>query len=140
MQIIVNYVIINLGADTMKNHQSEEDYLENILILSQTNSNVHSIDIVNYMNFSKPSVSVAVHKLIDKGYITMNTNGVIRLTDTGEKIAKKTYEKHLVLSGLLMKIGVPEDIALEDACEIEHCISDTSFEKLKDYYKEVINK
>ena len=89
MQIIVNYVIINLGADTMKNHQSEEDYLENILILSQTNSNVHSIDIVNYMNFSKPSVSVAVHKLIDKGYITMNTNGVIRLTDTGEKIAKK---------------------------------------------------
>lgn len=124
----------------MKNHQSEEDYLENILILSQTNSNVHSIDIVNYMNFSKPSVSVAVHKLIDKGYITMNTNGVIRLTDTGEKIAKKTYEKHLVLSGLLMKIGVPEDIALEDACEIEHCISDTSFEKLKDYYKEVINK
>lgn len=124
----------------MKNHQSEEDYLENILILSQTNSNVHSIDIVNYMNFSKPSVSVAVHKLIDKGYITMNTNGVIRLTDTGEKIAKKTYEKHLILSGLLMKIGVPEDIALEDACEIEHCISDTSFEKLKDYYKEVINK
>lgn len=124
----------------MKNHQSEEDYLENILILSKTNSNVHSIDIVNYMNFSKPSVSVAVHKLIDKGYITMNSNGVIRLTESGEEIAKKTYEKHQILSSLLIKIGVPEDIALEDACEIEHCISDISFERLKDYYKEVIKK
>lgn len=119
----------------MKNHQSEEDYLENILILSETKPNIHSIDIVNYMNFSKPSVSVAMHKLKDKGLITMDQNGIIRLTDSGRLIAEKTYEKHRVLSSFLMNLGVSEDVALEDACEIEHIISDESFSKIKEFYK-----
>lgn len=119
----------------MKNHQSEEDYLENILILSETKPNIHSIDIVNYMNFSKPSVSVAMHKLKDKGLITMDQNGIIRLTDSGKLIAEKTYEKHRVLSSFLMNLGVSEDVALEDACEIEHIISDESFSKIKEFYK-----
>lgn len=119
----------------MKNHQSEEDYLENILILSETKPNIHSIDIVNYMNFSKPSVSVAMHKLKDKGLITMDQNGIIRLTDSGRLIAEKTYEKHRVLSSFLMNLGVSEDVALEDACEIEHIISDESFSKIREFYK-----
>lgn len=118
----------------MKHHQSEEDYLENILILQQTIPNVHSIDIVNYMNFSKPSVSVAMHKLKDKGLITMDASGVIKLTDAGHEIASSVYEKHKVISSLLISIGVSEAQALEDACEIEHCISAETFNRLKDQY------
>lgn len=118
----------------MKKHQSEEDYLENILILSNQQKNVHSIDIVNYMNFSKPSVSVAMHKLKDKGLINMESDGVITLTPEGLKIAEKTYEKHKILAHTLMTLGVDEKTALEDACEIEHCISDESFSKIKEHY------
>lgn len=118
----------------MKHHQSEEDYLENILILGENGKKVHSIDIVNYMNFSKPSVSVAMHKLKDKGLITMEANGEIKLTDIGLEIATKVYEKHTVLSKLLMSFGVSEDQALEDACEIEHVISEESFSKIKEYF------
>lgn len=118
----------------MKSKQSEEDYLENILILSEQKEFVRSIDIVNYMNFSKPSISIAMHKLKDNDLITMDDDGIIKLTPKGKEIAEKTYEKHKIISTLLMDLGVSNKTALEDACEIEHCLSDETFGKIKEYY------
>ena len=111
----------------MKVHESAENYLETILILSQTKSEVRSIDIANELNFSKPSVSVAMKNLRNSGYITVNENGHITLTEEGFKIANNILERHTVISQLLMALGVDKDIALEDACRMEHVISEESF-------------
>lgn len=119
----------------MKYQQSEEDYLEKILMLQEKNPNVHSIDIANEMGFSKPSVSIAMHKLADKGFINMDKSGVITLTDEGYKKANAVYERHKVLSSFLIQIGVPRDIALDDACEIEHFISEETFQAIKSQLK-----
>ncbi|MGM9971238.1 MAG: metal-dependent transcriptional regulator [Anaeroplasmataceae bacterium] len=119
-----------------KHMQSEEDYLERILIL-QSHGVVRSIDLSIDMNYSKPSISIAMKKLKEKGYITIDTQGSIRLTDEGMKIATKVYEKHTVLLNFLKNIGVSENQALIDACEIEHCISDETFEKLKKHYNDI---
>lgn len=115
----------------MKVLESGEDYLETILILAEKNKNVRSIDIVNEMNFSKPSVSVAMKKLKDNGYINIDGNGYISLTESGYQIASKTYEKHQVLTQMLVNLGVDEETARRDACKIEHDISDESFEAIK---------
>lgn len=115
----------------MKIHESAENYLETILILSRTNPAVRSIDIAHELGYSKPSVSIAMKKLRESKLITVDEGGHISLTDEGRAIAEDMYERHTLLSRYFMAIGVPEDIALEDACKIEHAISDITFEKLK---------
>ncbi len=115
--------------------ESGEMYLETIHILSNQQTNVRSLDVADYMGFSKPSVSRAVGLLKNGGYITVDGNGYISLTAEGRYIAEKIYERHTVLTDLLMSIGVDETTALEDACKMEHVISDTSFEALKKYYR-----
>lgn len=114
---------------------SGEMYLETIFVLSNKKDTVRSIDIADEMNFSKPSVSRAVGRLKDDGYIIVDENGYITLTESGKAVAKKIYERHTVISNVLIRLGVDEKTALEDACQIEHVISDTSFEALKKHIK-----
>ena len=111
--------------------ESGEMYLETILILSQKSSGVRSIDVGEYMGFSKPSVSRAVGLLKSGGYITVDAGGFLSLTDSGREIAEKIYERHTLLTQFLMRLGVDEKTASEDACKMEHYISDTSFEAIK---------
>ena len=115
----------------MRIHESSEDYLETILVLSKRKQFVRSIDIVNELNYSKPSVSVAMKHLRERGQIVMDPDGYITLTDTGREIAEHIYERHLVISNLLIRLGVAEETAREEACRIEHDISQDTFEKLK---------
>lgn len=116
-----------------KIQESSEDYLETILILSQKNQYVRSIDIVNELGFSKPSVSVAMKKLRESGDIIMDNNGYISLTDSGMKIAAKVYERHQALTHLFELLGVGPETASDDACRVEHVISDETFDRLKDH-------
>ena len=115
--------------------ESGEMYLETILILSKKLANVRSIDVANYMSYSKPSVSRGVGILKEDGYVIVEDSGYLTLTDSGRAIAEKIYERHTVLSALLKKIGVPEEIAIEDACRIEHVISDETFSAVKNAIK-----
>lgn len=117
----------------MQIRESAENYLEKILILSQRKGKgeVRSIDIVNELEFSKPSVSVAMKNLRENGYITVDKDGYIRLTDKGLEIAEKMYERHTLLSQWLIKLGVDEKVAVEDACRMEHVISAESFAAIK---------
>ena len=117
----------------MQIRESAENYLETILILSQRKGTgeVRSIDIVNELEFSKPSVSVAMKNLRENGYITVDKDGYIRLTDKGLEIAEKMYERHTLLSQWLIKLGVDEKVAVEDACRMEHVISAESFAAIK---------
>lgn len=115
----------------MKLYESSEDYLETILVLGTKIGKVHAIDIARDMGFSKPSVSVAVHKLADNGYINIADDGVITLTEKGNEIATKVYDRHVTLSKALMSLGVSEEQALIDACKIEHDLSEESFESIK---------
>lgn len=119
----------------MKIQESAENYLETILILHNKNGSVRSIDIVKELNFSKPSVSVAMKKLRENGYIEMDAKDFITLTEKGLAIAEKMYERHVLLSNCLMALGVDKDIAVEDACRIEHVISQQSFDKIKEHFK-----
>lgn len=112
---------------------SGEMYLETIYVLCNKNSSVRSIDIADYMNYSKPSVSRAVGILKNENYITVDKEGYILLTDKGAAVAQKIFERHTVLSRVLMMLGVDEKTASEDACKIEHVISDKSFETIKKY-------
>ena len=115
----------------MEIHESAEDYLETILILGERNPYVRSIDIVNEMGFSKPSVSIAMKNLREKNHITVTDAGFIYLTDSGREIAEMIYERHKWISETLISLGVPAEIASEDACRIEHVISKESFDALK---------
>ncbi|MCR5185452.1 MAG: metal-dependent transcriptional regulator [Bacilli bacterium] len=117
----------------MKILESGEDYLERILFLQEKNGNVRSIDIATDMNFSKPSVSVAMKKLKENGYILIDDNGYITLTPKGDEIAKRISERHIVLTEVLKSMGVDEEIAKKDACKIEHDLSDETFEAIKKY-------
>lgn len=112
-------------------HKSSEDYLEAILLIQQKRGCVRSIDIVNLLGFSKPSVSVAMKKLRENNYIIMDGEGYITLTDSGMEIAQKILEKHNFIAELLISLGVNESIAYEDSCKIEHDISEESFIALK---------
>ena len=112
---------------------SGEMYLETIFVLSNKKDTVRSIDIADEMNFSKPSVSRAVGRLKDDGYIIVDENGYITLTESGKAVAKKIYERHTVISNVLIRLGVDEKTALEDACQIEHVISDKSFSAIKEH-------
>ena len=111
--------------------ESGEMYLETIFILSEKNGPVRSVDVGEYMGYSKPSVSRAVGILKKGGYVTMDREGHLSLTDTGLSIAKKIYERHTTLTDFLVRLGVNRDTAVEDACKMEHDISDETFEALK---------
>lgn len=118
----------------MNIYKSAEDYLETILILQNKTGAVRSIDIVRELDFSKPSVSRAVKLLREGGYLSVDENGYISLTDIGREIAEETYERHLVITEILTSIGVTRETAESDACSIEHVISRETFDKIKEYY------
>lgn len=116
--------------------ESGEMYLETIYILTKKNHDVRSLDVAEYMNFSKPSVSRAVRLLKQGGYITVDPDGYLHLTDLGKEIASKIYERHTLLTEFLMRLGVDRETASADACKIEHDISDKSFEAIKRHVNE----
>ena len=120
----------------MRLQESGEMYLETILILSQKLDHVRSLDVAEYMGFSKPSISRAVGLLKNAGYVLMDPAGYLTLTDAGRAIAEKIYERHNTLSRFLMAIGVDEKTAQEDACKVEHYISDTTFERIKAFARD----
>ena len=116
----------------MKIHASGEDYLEAVLILQKKQGMVRSIDLARHMGFSKPSISHAVGVLRDGGFLTMDEDGFLHLTDIGREVAEKIYERHQFFTEQLVAAGVDQETAEQDACRIEHPISDTSFRKLKE--------
>ena len=114
-------------------HESGEMYLETIYVLSKSNGFVRSIDISAHMGFSKPSVSRAVGLLRKSGYINVDKDGGITLTDSGREIAEKIFERHTVITNMLIQFGVEPEVAAADACKMEHAISDTSLEAIKNF-------
>lgn len=123
----------------MKIHESAENYLETIHVLHEKKGMVRSIDIANEMGFSKPSVSVAMKNLRENGYISVSPEGYITLLPAGLEIAEKIYERHTLLTAWLTALGVPEDIAAEDACRLEHVLSVESFEAIRQHANEKLN-
>ena len=121
------------GGDTVPLYESAEMYLETIYRLSKERSNVRSIDVAEEMGYSKPSVSRAVGLLKNGGYLTVDTNGSLSLSEEGRAVAEKIFERHTVLVSLLTALGVSEATATEDACKIEHVISDETFRILKEH-------
>ena len=117
----------------MKIHESAENYLEAILILNRRNGDVHAIDIAAELNFSKPSVSIAMKKLRENGYVEINEMGHITLTPSGQEIAERIYERHTFLSAWLSSLGVDPMVAAEDACRMEHVISAESFGAIRSF-------
>lgn len=117
----------------MKIHESAENYLETILMLRQRKGSVRSIDIANELEFSKPSVSVAMKNLRLNGYIEVDPSGEIRLLPAGEEIAQQVLEKHTLMTKFLVALGVSPEVAAEDACRIEHVLSNESFEAIKSH-------
>ena len=125
----------------MKKNRSYEDYLERILMLSKNLEHVRAIDIANSMGYSKPSVSIALKKLKANNLISVSdTTGYITLTESGNEIASSVLEKHEVITTCLVALGVSYDVALEDACNIEHDLSDEAFNKLKEYYYKTLKR
>ena len=120
----------------MKIQESSENYLETILILNQRNGEVHAIDIASAMSFSKPSVSIAMKKLRENGYVEITGEGHITLTPSGREIAERIYERHTFLSAWLTSIGVTPTVAAEDACRMEHVISAGSFDAIRRFVDE----
>lgn len=116
--------------------ESGEMYLETIYVLSKDGS-VRSLDVAEHMGYSKPSVSRAVKLLKNGGFITVDADGYLSLTDTGREVAEKIFERHTILTELLTRLGVDGETASEDACRIEHAISDTSFEAIKKHMKSI---
>jgi len=118
----------------MKIQESAENYLETIHMLSKKNGNVRSIDVANELSFSKASVSIAMKNFREEGYITVDEDGYLSLTEKGLEIAERVYERHEILAKALMALGVDEETAYEDACKIEHYISDKSVDKIKEHF------
>ncbi len=123
----------------MKIQQSAENYLETILMLSQKNGSVRSIDIANELNFSKPSVSVAMKNLRENNYIDVLGDGSIVLLPPGKEIAERLYSRHTILTELLSLLGVSKETATEDACKIEHILSEESFNAIKNHLDKIKN-
>lgn len=121
------------GILNMVIKESAENYLETILMLKKRKGYVRSIDVANELNFSKPSVSVAMKHFREDGYITIDADGGISLTDKGLKIAQQIFERHQIIARALIALGVDEKTAYEDSCKIEHDISNESFEKIKEH-------
>lgn len=117
--------------------QSVADYLEAIMMLQKEKVHVRSVDIANHFGYSRPTVSQTLKSFRTKGYVAVDEDGFVSLTDLGKEIAQSTYEKHVVLTGLLKAIGVSEETAMEDACKLEHDISEETFEAIKKVYKQM---
>lgn len=122
----------------MRLQESGEMYLEAIHVLSRNQTMVRSIDVSEYLGYSKPSVSRAVGLLKSGGYITVDRDGGLNLTESGREIAEKIYERHTLLTRLLVRVGVSEEVAAADACKLEHAISDESFQALKNYIQNLL--
>ena len=120
----------------MNIYESAEDYLEAILILRERNGTVRSIDVVHQLELTKPSVSVAMKRFRENGYIEMDADGFITLLPPGEEIAQRIYGRHKLLTRFLMALGVSEEAAAADACKMEHDLSDETFEKIKAHVRE----
>ena len=120
--------------------ESGEDYLEAILMLSTKQKDVHAIDVANELNFSKPSVSIALKKLKEGGYIDIDEHNHLHLTDSGMEVAQKIYERHILLTQILIELGVDSEDAAKDACKLEHDLTTQSFQAIKNYYNKVHNK
>lgn len=118
--------------------ESSEDYLEAMLMMKERHGYIRSIDIANELNVTKPSVSYATKRLRQNGYITMDQDGLITLTDAGMAIASRVYERHKTLSAFFMYLGVDEETAREDACKVEHDLSQTTYEAMKRHAEEHI--
>ena len=121
----------------MRLQESGEMYLESIFVLSKKQGGVRSIDISEYMGYSKPSISRAVNLLKNGGYIVMDEENFITLTPSGLEIAEKIYERHTLLTDLLVRLGVSQETAAQDACKMEHTISDESFEAIRRYVEKL---
>lgn len=119
----------------MRIYESAEDYLEAILTLRERNGMVRSIDIAGELHFSKPSVSVAMKKLRESGYIEMDADGLITLLPPGEEIARRIYERHRLLTDFFIRLGVSAETAAADACKVEHDLSEETFQKIKEHAK-----
>ena len=115
--------------------EAVENYLETILILSHKQPDVHAIDICSYLGYSRPTVSIILNKMKDEGLVTVDDDNHIRLTDMGRDVAERIYDRHTVLTDFFVYLGVNRDVASEDACMVEHDISDETFERLKAHYK-----
>lgn len=115
--------------------KSGEDYLETILTLRQRNGDVRSVDVAEAMGFSKPSVSVAMKKLRESGYVTVAEDGTLSLTSAGEVVAQRIYHRHQVIVSMLIAVGVEPETAAAEACQIEHVISDDTLEKIREYFR-----
>ena len=115
--------------------ESKEDYLEAILVITENQHYVRSVDIAKFLHVSKPSVTYATKQLKDLGFIDMDPNGMIRLTETGKKTAQKVWDKHQILGKLFMFLGVNKEQAMIDACKVEHDLSDKTFKAIKNYMK-----
>ena len=120
--------------------EATENYMEAILVLGEKNGAVRSVDVANYLGFSKPTISQYMKQFVQKGLVKIDANGHISLTDEGLKVAKSTLEKHRIISKIFMALGVSEETALEDACKVEHDLSDETFNCMKKYYMEHIRK
>ena len=120
----------------MRLQESGEMYLETILILLQKQTAVRSVDVGEYMGYSKPSVSRAVHLLEEGGYLRIDKDGSLSLTEEGRAVAEKIYERHRILTDLLIRLGVDEETAAADACRIEHVISDETFAAIRSHIRE----
>ena len=119
----------------MQIHESAEDYLEKILMLREQNGLVRSIDIANAMGYSKPSISIAMKHLRENGFITMDGENHIYLTESGSAIATRIYDRHQTLTRYLVKLGVPQEIAEKDACTVEHDLSPESYDALRNHLR-----
>lgn len=117
----------------MQLHASGEDYLEAIFVLKQLTGEVRSVDLARYMGYAKPSISHAVTILKEGGFLEMNQEGYLHLTDIGQEVAKKIYERHCFFKNQLVMVGIDPEIAEQEACQIEHIISEETFQKIKKY-------
>ena len=121
----------------MKIQASAEDYLEAILVLQERNGRVRAVDIANHMHFAKPTISIIIKQFRDNGYVSVDGDRCIHLTEKGAEIANRIHERHTILSKVLMAIGVDKETAFADACKIEHNISETTFECIKAFYEKI---
>ena len=117
--------------------EAVENYLETILILSQKQPDVHAIDICSYLGYSRPTVSIILKKMKDEGLVKVDGDNHIKLTDAGRSVAERIYDRHRVLTDFFVYLGVNRDVAAEDACMVEHDISDETFERLKSHYRRI---
>jgi len=124
----------------MSKSETIENYLETIYMIKLKKGSVRSIDISNEMGYSKPTISITVKKYREEGYITIDEGGYISLTEKGLDIAQRIYERHNVIAGILMALGIDEKTAFEDSCRIEHCISEKSYQAMKAHFKDKTNQ